>query len=119
MRELNRFGLTSIIDAGGGFQNYPDDYGVIDALHRDQQLTLRLAYNLFTQSAGKELDDFARWVGMTEPYRGDDYYRLNGAGEMLVFSAADFEDILEPRPNLPAKMESQLHDVVRMLVAHR
>src|SRR5207302_5792683 len=23
-RELNRFGLTSVIDAGGGFQNYPD-----------------------------------------------------------------------------------------------
>src|SRR5258708_39473404 len=30
MRELNRFGLTSAIDAGGGFQNYPDDYPVID-----------------------------------------------------------------------------------------
>src|SRR5215831_20918419 len=29
MRELNRFGLTSVIDAGGGFQNYPEDYGVI------------------------------------------------------------------------------------------
>src|ERR1051326_6202990 len=25
MRELNRLGLTSIIDAGGGFQNYPED----------------------------------------------------------------------------------------------
>ena len=119
MRELNRFGLTSIIDAGGGFQNYPDDYRVIDELHRDQQLTLRLAYNLFTQSAGKELEDFSRWVGMTEPYRGDDYYRMNGAGEMLVFSAADFEDILEPRPDLPPAMEAQLHDVVRLLVAHR
>ncbi len=34
MRELNRFGLTSVIDAGGGFQNYPDDYEVIEELHR-------------------------------------------------------------------------------------
>jgi predicted amidohydrolase YtcJ len=33
MRELNRLGLTSIIDAGGGFQNYPDDYAVINQLH--------------------------------------------------------------------------------------
>jgi predicted amidohydrolase YtcJ len=24
-RELNRFGVTSVVDAGGGFQNYPDD----------------------------------------------------------------------------------------------
>lgn len=26
MRELNRFGVTSVSDAGGGGQNYPDDY---------------------------------------------------------------------------------------------
>ena len=26
MKELNRLGITSVIDAGGGFQNYPDDY---------------------------------------------------------------------------------------------
>src|SRR6202451_4215712 len=28
MGELNRFGITSVVDAGGGFQNYPDDYEV-------------------------------------------------------------------------------------------
>ena len=33
MRELNRLGVTSCIDAGGGFQNYPDDYQVIEELH--------------------------------------------------------------------------------------
>jgi predicted amidohydrolase YtcJ len=26
MRELNRLGVTGVIDAGGGFQNYPEDY---------------------------------------------------------------------------------------------
>jgi len=25
MRELNRLGVTGAIDAGGGFQNYPED----------------------------------------------------------------------------------------------
>ena len=49
MRELNRLGVTSVIDAGGGFQNYPDDYAVIEELHREGQLTVRIAYNLFTQ----------------------------------------------------------------------
>src|SRR6201997_4254880 len=34
MREMNRLGVTSAIDAGGGVQNYPDDYGVITELHR-------------------------------------------------------------------------------------
>ena len=33
---------------------------------------------------------------------------MNGAGEMLVFSAADFEDFLEPRPDLPPVMEEEL-----------
>ena len=27
-----RGGITSVIDAGGGFQNYPDDYRVIEKL---------------------------------------------------------------------------------------
>ena len=49
MRELNRFGVTGAIDAGGGFQNYPDDYEVINELHKRGEMTLRLAYNLFTQ----------------------------------------------------------------------
>ncbi|KGW44486.1 amidohydrolase family protein [Burkholderia pseudomallei MSHR684] len=49
MRELNRLGVTGAIDAGGGFQNYPDDYAVIERLAKDGQLTIRLAYNLFTQ----------------------------------------------------------------------
>src|SRR5207249_716828 len=96
MRELNRLGITSAIDAGGGFQNYPEDYAVVDDLAKRGELTVRLAYNLFTQRPKQELDDFATWVKMTEPGRGDDFYRMNGAGEMLVFSAADFEDFLEP-----------------------
>src|SRR6201989_733618 len=33
MRELNRLGVTSCIDAGGGFQNYPEDYEIIRQLH--------------------------------------------------------------------------------------
>ncbi len=119
MKELNRLGVTSAIDAGGGFQNYPDDYQVVEDLHRRGELTVRIAYNLFTQKPKGELGDFARWVGMTKPGAGSDYYRMNGAGEMLVFSAADFEDFLEPRPDLPPAMEGELHQVVKLLAEHR
>jgi predicted amidohydrolase YtcJ len=119
MREMNRLGLTSAIDAGGGFQNYPDDYRVIEDLHRRGELTVRVAYNLFTQHPGEELKDFAKWVTMTGPGQGSDFYRMNGAGEMLVFSAADFEDFLEPRPDLPASLEKELGQVVRLLAEHR
>src|ERR1700747_869429 len=118
-RELNRFGLTSVIDAGAGFQSYPDDYAVINDLHRGGELTLRFAYNLFPQHPKGELSDFKNWTKMTKPGEGDPFYRLNGAGEMLAFSAADFEDFLQPRPDMPPVMESELKAVIRHLVENR
>jgi predicted amidohydrolase YtcJ len=118
-RELNRFGITSAIDAGGGFQNYPDDYGVVNELHRNGELSIRLAYNLFTQKPKQELADFQNWTTLTHPGDGDDLFRVNGAGEMLVFSAADFEDFLQPRPDIAPVMESELKAVIRHLAQHR
>jgi predicted amidohydrolase YtcJ len=118
-RELNRFGISSVIDAGGGFQNFPDDYDVVSELHRNGELSLRLAYNLFTQKPKDELADFQSWTKMTKPGDGDDLYRVNGAGEMLVFSAADFEDFLVPRPDLLPVMEIELKAVIRHLVKNR
>jgi predicted amidohydrolase YtcJ len=44
---------------------------------------------------------------------------MNGAGEMLTFSAADFEDFLEPRPDLPEALERELPAVVRLLAENR
>lgn len=119
MRELNRLGITSVIDAGGGFQDYPEDYRIIEQLHKRGQLTVRIAYNLFTQKPKGELADFERWTGMVKSRQGDDYLRHNGAGEMLVFSAADFEDFLEPRPDLPASMEQELKTVVTLLAQNK
>jgi predicted amidohydrolase YtcJ len=62
MRELNRLGVTGAIDAGGGFQNYPEDYEVIRKLSEAGQLTVRLAYNLFTQKPKGEKTDFLNWT---------------------------------------------------------
>src|SRR6266446_6136874 len=99
MREVNRLGVTGVIDAGGGFQNYPEDYRIIEELHAAGELTVRLAYNLFTQKPKEELADFRNWTGRVSPGQGDDFYRHNGAGEMLVYSAADFEDFRVARPD--------------------
>jgi predicted amidohydrolase YtcJ len=119
MRELNRLGVTGAIDAGGGFQNYPEDYQVIQKLADEDLLTVRLAYNLFTQKPKAEKQDFLNWAATSRYKQGDDYFRHNGAGEMLVFSAADFEDFREPRPDMLPEMEGELEDVVRILVANR
>ncbi len=119
MRELNRLGVTSCCDAGGGFQNYPEDYEVIQHLADRGELTVRIAYNLFTQRPKAERDDFVRWARTATYGQGDDFLRLNGAGEMLVYSAADFEDFRVPRPEMPANMESDLREVVRVLARNR
>lgn len=119
MRELNRLGVTAVIDAGGGFQNYPDDYAVIQKLADEDLLTVRLAYNLFTQKPKEEKEDFLRWTSSMTYKQGTDYFRHNGAGEMLVFSAADFEDFRQPRPDMPPDMEGDLEEVVRVLVQNR
>lgn len=123
-RELNRLGVTSAIDAGGGFQNYPDDYGVTLELARAGKLTVRTSYYLFAQRAGKELEDFQRWTAMTHPDKNDHMFYPNGfsaegGGENLVASAADFENFLEPRPDLPEHMEGELEGVVSHLVQKR
>jgi predicted amidohydrolase YtcJ len=119
MRELNRLGVTGAIDAGGGFQNYPDDYAVIQKLADDKQLTIRLAYNLFTQKPKGEKEDFLHWTQTSTYKQGDEYFRHNGAGEMLVFSAADFEDFRVARPEMPPEMEGDLEGVVRILAQNR
>jgi predicted amidohydrolase YtcJ len=119
MRELNRLGITGVIDAGGGFQNYPDDYAVIQKLADEGLMTVRLAYNLFTQKPKAEKADFLNWTSSVKYKQGNDYFRHNGAGEMLVFSAADFEDFREPRPDMGPEMEGELEEVVRILAENR
>ncbi|MDR3607629.1 MAG: amidohydrolase [Oligoflexia bacterium] len=119
MRELNRLGLTGVIDAGGGSQRYPEDYDVITELSKEGKLTLRFAYNLFTQKPKGEFEDFSNWCKTLKPGHGEDLFKLNGAGEMLVYSAADFEDFRVERPEMPANMEAELERVVRVLVENR
>lgn len=123
-RDLNRLGMTSAVDAGGGGQAYPDDYGVTIELAKAGKLTVRTSYYLFAQKAGKELEDYERWIAMTKPGKNDHMFYANGfttegAGENLVSSAADFENFLEPRPELPHHMEDELERVVTLLVKNR
>ncbi|MFF9838429.1 amidohydrolase [Streptomyces sp. NPDC013740] len=116
LRELNRFGLTSAVDAAGGFQNFPDNYATVVDLARSGELSLRIAYHLFPQTAGQELADLKRWTETVKPGDGDEWLRLNGAGENLTWAAADFENFSEPRPELAAGYETEFEKAVRLLL---
>jgi predicted amidohydrolase YtcJ len=116
-RECNRFGLTSCLDPGGGFQSYPTDYAAVQQVDDAGQLNVRVSYSLFPQRPKHELEDFQRWIQDVKQGQGSAYLKHLGAGEMLAFSAADFEDFKEPRPDLPSDMESDLKPIVRLLAS--
>ncbi|MEN2416299.1 amidohydrolase [Flavobacterium mesophilum] len=122
--ELNRFGLTSVIDAAGGSQNFPADYVTSLDLAKQNKLSLRISYYLFAQQKGKELQDYEKWVAETKINKNDNLIVANGyveegAGENIVASAADFENFLEPRIVLSDEMETDLEPIIRVLVKNR
>ncbi|MGN7811994.1 amidohydrolase [Flavobacterium sp. 22076] len=122
--ELNRFGLTSIIDAAGGSQNFPADYVTSLELAKQNKLSLRISYYLFAQQKGKELQDYEKWVAETQINKNDNLivpngYVEEGAGENIVASAADFENFLEPRIVLSDEMEKDLEPIIRLLAKNK
>lgn len=122
--ELNRFGLTSIIDAAGGSQNFPADYVTSLELAKQNKLSLRISYYLFAQQKGRELQDYEKWVAETQINKNDNLMVANGyveegAGENIVASAADFENFLEPRIVLSDEMETDLEPIIRLLAKNK
>lgn len=123
-RELNRFGITSVVDAAGGGQNFPSDYTTSLTLAQEGKLTVRKAYYLFAQQKGREFQDYEKWIKDVKPKKNElmmvpNGYIPEGAGENLVASAADFENFLEPRIVLSDSMEADLEPIIRLLVKNR
>ncbi|KYG66422.1 hypothetical protein AZI86_05065 [Bdellovibrio bacteriovorus] len=119
-QELSRFGLTTVIDAGGGGFYFPEDHRVAKDLNDQDQLAVNLPFFLFAPTPGKELEDFKRWTKMISPHTQHELshivpYHLVGGGENLTTAAADFENFLEPRPDLPANMEAELKPILALL----
>lgn len=124
-RELNRFGLTSAVDAGGGGHAFPTDYAVAETLARHNDIPLRLSMYLFTQTPGTELQDYEKWtkeasLGANTATALLNGYVLEGAGENLVHSAGDYENFMAPPPELAdRKLRSELTAVTKLLVHNK
>lgn len=122
-RELNRYGVTSGIDAGGGGHAFPKDYGATKVLANQGEMPIRLSYYLFPQNKGKEFAEFQNWiatnkVGNNGEIHLDHGYELEGAGEFLTWSAGDFENFLAPQPMLEDRpsWRSDIKKVIRLHV---
>ncbi|MBQ0834379.1 amidohydrolase [Marinobacter sp.] len=120
-RELNRFGLTSVIDAGGGGHIFPDDYAGTRTLAEQSAMPLRVAYYLFPQSPEKELATFRYWTRNFKQGENQAHihggYELQGGGEFLTWNAGDFENFTAERPEILKKpyMREELYEVTKYL----
>jgi predicted amidohydrolase YtcJ len=122
-RELNRYGITSGIDAGGGGHGFPKDYGATKVLANEGKMPIRLSYYLFPQNKGKEFAEFQNWIatnklGNNGEIHLDHGYELEGGGEFLTWSAGDFENFLAPQPMLEDRpsWRSDVKKVIRLHV---
>jgi predicted amidohydrolase YtcJ len=83
--ELNRLGITGLVDPGG-FSIAPSQYAALFALWREKALTLRVAYSVFAQKPGAELQEFRELTQMLPMGFGDDMLKFNGLGERVTLA---------------------------------
>lgn len=118
-RHLLSLGETSAIDAGGGGHQFPEDYQASAKLATDGELPMRVSAYLFPQKPGEELNQFQSWMGEyqhDQNFHADhnNGYVIEGGGELLVWSASDYENFTSTRPDLKEKAEAELEQVVRL-----
>ena len=124
LRELNRFGLTSTVDAGESATTYPDDYNALQTLASRPRFPVRISNFLFAQRPGAELEAWTKWTAEETPGLNHSASRMNGyvlegAGEVMVWDAHDFENFMEPRPEWNGGVEAELTEVTRVIAAHQ
>ncbi|HWD90827.1 MAG TPA: amidohydrolase [Verrucomicrobiae bacterium] len=121
---LARYGLTSVIDAGGGGFSFPGDYATPMKMVKERKLPLRVSFYLFTQRPGKELEEYENWIRNNQAGQNLDEYRehgfeLEGAGEWVLWKAGDFENFRSARPTQDTDMEEKLEPIVALFVKNR
>ncbi|WP_435625735.1 amidohydrolase [Flagellimonas sp.] len=122
-RELNTFGITSGIDAGGGGHKFPRDYVGTKKLADSGKMPIRLSYYLFPQNKGAEYAEFKAWmlnnkIGHNGEIHLKHGYELEGGGEFLAWSAGDFENFLAPQPLLDRDRPTWREDLKQIVRLH-
>jgi hypothetical protein len=84
-RELNRLGLTGIVDPGGNNMT-PESYQALFKVWRQRELTVRVAYALCGITPGKEFDELKDLTQLLPMGFGDDMLRFNGIGERITWA---------------------------------
>jgi hypothetical protein len=104
-RELNRLGLTGVVDPGGN-NLLPADYQALFEVWRRRELTVRVAYSLNGQTAGQELAELQGLTALLPMGFGDDLLRFNGLGERITFA-------MNNNPEPTAEHEERYYEIAR------
>ena len=104
-RELNRLGLTGVLDPGG-YNLPPNEYQALFKVWQDGKLTIRVRYSLFAQHPNSELEDFKSAAQMLPMRFGDDMLRFNGIGENVTWGSYNND-------NMSDTQKEQLYQVAK------
>jgi len=84
-RELNRLGMTGVVDPGGVGLT-PESYRALFAVWARHEMTVRVSYSLSALAPGTdELKTFQDLTQMLPAGFGDDYLRFTGIGEIVTW----------------------------------
>ncbi len=84
-RELNRLGLTGVVDPGGNNMT-PESYQALFKVWRQRELSVRVAYSLCGITPGKEFEELKDLTQMLPMGFGDGMLRFNGIGERITWA---------------------------------
>lgn len=131
IHSLNRFGITSVVDAGTGFRGYPKAQRTVDTLVRDNRLNIRMPFVdiQFGDGAGFNMVD-AQVAAITKTAPISPGHNLHpqlahghvyrGAGELLSAEVHDHENFDRPAVIIePAKMRELVERDISKLVQRR
>ena len=84
-RELNRLGLTGVVDPGGNNVT-PREYQALFKVWRDRQLTVRVAYSVCGMTDGREFEEYQNYLALMPNGFGDAMLHFNGLGERITWA---------------------------------
>ncbi|HET8697156.1 MAG TPA: amidohydrolase [Gammaproteobacteria bacterium] len=108
--ELNRLGLTGVVDPGGN-NLFAGDYQALFDVWRHRALTVRVAYTLNGQTAGRELEELQQLTALLPMGFGDDMLKFNGIGERITLA-------MNNNPNPSDADKEQYYRVVKWAAEH-
>jgi len=84
-RELNRLGITGVVDPGGNNMT-AESYQALLKVWRQHELTVRVAYSLCGVTPGKEFEELKDLTQLLPMGFGDSMLRFNGIGERITWA---------------------------------